>query len=450
MRNGNSAVHRPATRWLLCVERWHGADLNPLALVLDGLVVMIAFLIVSASVGDAALAAGAFVLLGPLLGLARQRTTVESQGVLFYARALVPVAVVLFLLSLLRPLDLTPGRGAAGLAVAGASLLAGRIGLWLVIVRARRRGLGLRSTLVVGSTARIEQLQHRLSTYPEAGLRFVAGYTPGQGNGQGPFVSSDIEHIVMVSEGVDDSAFRSFTHPDDAHRGYTLVLPLSHLAAYRWRYHIGDLGVLPLPIGAGARGMVAKRVFDMCASAALLLVVAPVLGITALAIWLHDRGPVVFRQRRVGRNGHPFVMLKFRSMVVDAEAKRAELLDQNINGGLLFKMHHDPRITPVGSVIRRLSIDELPQLVNVLKGDMSLVGPRPLPVDPDDFDGRDQARHAVPPGITGPWQVAGGNALDYTDMVDLDLTYVSTRSFWYDLTLIARTLPALLSRRSAY
>jgi lipopolysaccharide/colanic/teichoic acid biosynthesis glycosyltransferase len=185
-------------------------------------------------------------------------------------------------------------------------------------------------------------------------------------------------------------------------------------------------------------------------AAVLLAAVAPLLAATAFAIWLHDRGPVIFKQRRVGQDGRPFVMLKFRSMVVDAEQQRDGYTDQNVNSGLLFKVRGDPRITPVGAIIRRLSIDELPQLVNVLKGDMSLVGPRPLPVDPDEFEGPARARHEVPPGITGPWQVEGGNALDYSDMVDLDLTYIATRSFGYDLQLLVRTVPALLTRRSAY
>jgi len=129
--------------------------------------------------------------------------------------------------------------------------------------------------------------------------------------------------------------------------------------------------------------------------------------------------------------------------------QRDEYLTHNINNGLLFKLRDDPRVTPVGAFIRRLSIDELPQLLNVLKGDMSLVGPRPLPVGADAFEQREMGRHALLPGITGLWQVEGANALTYDDMIDLDLTYVVTRSFSFDIWLLARTVPALLIRRSA-
>jgi lipopolysaccharide/colanic/teichoic acid biosynthesis glycosyltransferase len=137
-------------------------------------------------------------------------------------------------------------------------------------------------------------------------------------------------------------------------------------------------------------------------------------------------------------------------MVNDAEAQQQKYLQDNVNAGLLFKLDRDPRVTRVGSFIRRTSIDELPQLWNVLRGDMSLVGPRPLPVQPDEFDVRAEIRHSVKPGITGLWQVLGANALDYDAMVDLDLTYVTSHSLGSDLRIIARTVPAVLVRRAAY
>jgi lipopolysaccharide/colanic/teichoic acid biosynthesis glycosyltransferase len=123
-----------------------------------------------------------------------------------------------------------------------------------------------------------------------------------------------------------------------------------------------------------------------------------------------------------------------------------DLTDHNVTDGLLFKMENDPRVTAVGRIIRRLSIDELPQLFNVVRGEMSLVGPRPLPVDPDDFGALDGKRHSVPPGITGYWQVSGGPDLAYQEMVKLDLSYIQNWSLWLDLRLLARTVPALLHR----
>jgi lipopolysaccharide/colanic/teichoic acid biosynthesis glycosyltransferase len=193
-----------------------------------------------------------------------------------------------------------------------------------------------------------------------------------------------------------------------------------------------------------------KRVFDILLSAFLLLVLAPVLLIVGLAIYLHDRGPVIYRQRRVGRNNREFTIWKFRSMVPGADRLNEQYACANVGNGLLFKIPDDPRVTPVGNLIRRLSIDELPQLFNVLMGDMSLVGPRPLPVAPEDFDGVAARRHLVRPGITGPWQIAGCNEVGYDDMIRLDLTYVATRSFHRDIWLILRTIPAVLVRRSLY
>jgi lipopolysaccharide/colanic/teichoic acid biosynthesis glycosyltransferase len=167
---------------------------------------------------------------------------------------------------------------------------------------------------------------------------------------------------------------------------------------------------------------------------------------TAVAIKLDDRGPVFYRQRRVGRNGESFEMLKFRSMVVGADNMREVLEVANVTDGLLFKLDADPRITRVGNFIRRASFDEMPQLWNVLRGDMSLVGPRPLPVEPESFGPLDAQRHAVRPGITGYWQVSGGNGLTYREMIKLDLAYLHNWSMWLDIRLLLRTFPALFNR----
>jgi lipopolysaccharide/colanic/teichoic acid biosynthesis glycosyltransferase len=190
-----------------------------------------------------------------------------------------------------------------------------------------------------------------------------------------------------------------------------------------------------------------KRVFDVIAAAVLLLVLLPVLALTALAIKLTDGGPVFYRHRRVGRGGKTFDMLKLRSMVVGADRMQVDLARENCTDGLLFKVKDDPRVTSVGRLMRRLSIDELPQLWNVVRGDMSLVGPRPLAVEPEDFAPSEGFRHSVPPGITGSWQVSGGNGLSYDDMIKLDLDYIQRWSLWLDLRLLFATIPALLDRR---
>lgn len=191
----------------------------------------------------------------------------------------------------------------------------------------------------------------------------------------------------------------------------------------------------------------AKRALDIVVAVATLIVVSPVLIVTALAIKLEDGGPVLFRQRRVGRSGTTFLMPKFRSMCVDAEEKIAELRQLNERDGVLFKMQSDPRVTRVGRVIRALSIDEFPQLVSVLRGDMSLIGPRPaLPEEVAMFDQRLTHRHDVQPGITGLWQVEARDSESFDTYRRLDIFYVENWSLLLDLSLLLHTVPAVLER----
>jgi lipopolysaccharide/colanic/teichoic acid biosynthesis glycosyltransferase len=197
----------------------------------------------------------------------------------------------------------------------------------------------------------------------------------------------------------------------------------------------------------GVRIARTKRAFDVVVATLMLLAVLPILVLTAIAVKLGDGGPVLFRQWRVGAGGRPFQILKFRSMRVGADAEVIDLRDRNVSDGLLFKVAGDPRVTTVGRIIRRLSIDELPQLWNVLRGDMSLVGPRPLAVQPHQFGQLDGRRHDVLPGITGLWQVSGGNGLTYEQMIELDLHYLEHRSLWLDVRLLVATVPALVRRR---
>ncbi len=196
---------------------------------------------------------------------------------------------------------------------------------------------------------------------------------------------------------------------------------------------------------------VAKRAFDVAAAGTGLAVSAPLILVTALAIKLTSHGPVLFRQRRVGREGNPFEILKFRSMVVDADQRQLELWAQNEADGPLFKMRHDPRVTGVGRLLRRFSIDELPQLWNVLRGEMTIVGPRPaLPNELSGWSHELHQRLRVRPGITGMWQVCGRSDTSFEDYVRLDLYYVHKWSLLVDLTIVAKTIPAVLARRGAY
>ena len=194
-----------------------------------------------------------------------------------------------------------------------------------------------------------------------------------------------------------------------------------------------------------------KRAFDLTVATLLLLVLSPVLIVSALAIKLSSRGPVIYRSMRPGIGGVPFACLKFRTMYRDADEKQLDLESLNEATGALFKIKDDPRMTPVGRGLRRYSLDELPQLLNVLKGDMSLVGPRPLPQR--DFERLEEwhmKRYLVLPGITGLWQVGGRSDLDFDDLVRLDFLYLERWSVFLDLTILVKTVPAVFTRRGAF
>lgn len=194
-----------------------------------------------------------------------------------------------------------------------------------------------------------------------------------------------------------------------------------------------------------------KRILDISLASVALLAASPLMALTALAIKLESPGPVLFKQIRVGKNGELFACFKFRSMYLDAEERLRELASKNEADGPVFKMKHDPRVTKVGRIIRKLSIDELPQLVNVLRGDMSLVGPRPaLPSEVAQYTYQQLRRlHAIP-GITGLQQVSGRSDIDFKRWVELDLQYIAEQSIWADLVILFKTIPAVLFSKGAY
>jgi exopolysaccharide biosynthesis polyprenyl glycosylphosphotransferase len=204
------------------------------------------------------------------------------------------------------------------------------------------------------------------------------------------------------------------------------------------------LGVRRFGLPASSRAI--KRAFDVVGCTVLLIAVAPVLAVIAAAVRLDSRGPIFFRQRRIGRDGEPFCMFKFRSMVPDAESRKANLRHLNEAEGL-FKIAADPRITRVGRFLRSTSLDELPQLLNVLRGDMSLVGPRPLVLDEDEkILGLDRVRLHLTPGMTGHWQVLGSSRIPMEEMLGIDYLYVASWSLWTDLKILIRTVPHVLLR----
>ena len=195
-----------------------------------------------------------------------------------------------------------------------------------------------------------------------------------------------------------------------------------------------------------------KRFMDIVLSICAIICGSPVFLLTALLVKVTSPGPIIFSQVRVGRYGRHFKFYKFRSMYIDAEARKAELLKLNESGdGVIFKMKHDPRITPVGRFIRKFSIDELPQLFNVILGDMSLVGPRPpLPSEVRTYTLEERKRLNITPGITCLWQVSGRSELPFSKQIALDKEYISSHSAWKDFQILLKTVPAILTGKGAW
>ncbi len=202
---------------------------------------------------------------------------------------------------------------------------------------------------------------------------------------------------------------------------------------------------------AEKRKLVAKRLFDITVCLLLLPIVLPVMALVALAIRLDSKGGVLFQQTRIGRHGEPFTCLKFRSMYTNAEEIKAKLMAQNESDGPVFKMKKDPRITKVGSIIRKLSLDELPQVFNVINGDMSLVGPRPaIPSEVVQYTDHQMKRLDAIPGLTGLQQVSGRSDLDFESWVNYDLQYIEEQSVITDIKILLRTVPAVVTGKGAY
>ncbi len=196
---------------------------------------------------------------------------------------------------------------------------------------------------------------------------------------------------------------------------------------------------------------ICKRTIDIIGAGLGLILLSPIIAVVACAVKVTSKGPVFFSQKRVGKNGELFEMYKFRSMVVNAEELKENLEEQNEMSGPMFKIKDDPRVTKVGKFIRKTSIDELPQLWNVLKGDMSLVGPRPsLPKEVEQFDNWMFKRLSVRPGLTCYWQVSGRNNIDFEDWMKLDIKYVEQRNLWIDIKLIFKTVFVLFGDKNAH
>lgn len=375
---------------------------------------------------------------------------------------------LLAILAFLLQIDLARGYLAIALPTGLVLLLVGRKAWRMQLTKLRRRGRCLTGALVVGSATDVREVIAQLRANLTAGYRpigvvmtdavasvfddlpvvdldsladisrssrtravMVAGNLPG-GSEQlrtiGWALESSSTELILVSSLTDVAGPRIHMRPVEG-------LPMVHVQ---------------LPKYTGFTYAV-KRLIDVSVAGLGLVLFAPLFGAIALAVVLEDGGPVLFRQRRIGVGGSSFTMLKFRSMVPDAEARRAEISALDEGNGVLFKVRNDPRITRVGAVIRRYSLDELPQLLNVLAGQMSLIGPRPpLPSEVDRYEDAATRRLLIKPGITGLWQVSGRSNLSWEESVKLDLYYVENWSVTGDFLILLRTVRAVMRREGAY
>jgi exopolysaccharide biosynthesis polyprenyl glycosylphosphotransferase len=346
-------------------------------------------------------------------------------------------------------------------------LLCSRLGLKAVLTRTRLHGRNLRHVLIVGTNRRAIEFAQTLETRVELGYRII-GFADREWGGIEEFRQSGRAFVCELDSlpeflrknVVDEVAIalpiRSLH--DDASRVAALCekqgiilrllpnifdLKLARATAEELEGHpfithyTGTIEGWPV---------VVKRALDFCLALVALLIVSPVMLLAAALIKIASPGPIFFAQKRIGRNKRKFTIYKFRTMAVDAENKMRQLEHLNEVSGPVFKIKDDPRITPVGRFLRKTSIDELPQLFNVLKGDMSLVGPRPLPIR--DYEGFNEDWHrrrfSVRPGITCLWQVNGRSSIPFEKWMELDMQYIDKWSLWLDLKILAQTIPAVL------
>lgn len=344
-----------------------------------------------------------------------------------------------------------------------------RVGILLFLRAVRRRGFNFRNVLIVGTGARAKEFARTLESNREWGFCFI-GFVDDNQNPAGQLVDGhrtvgtldDLPRLTSESV-IDEVIFAvpsaslarldgSIRLLDELGMRATIVLDLFDLSVSRPQF--SEVNGMPILTYASTPSFesrfLIKRIFDTLLAATVLLVLSPLFILIAMTIKLTSPGPVFFRQERVGVHGRRFTLLKFRSMVQDAEQRQQDLLALNEVSGPVFKMSRDPRITPVGRWLRKLSLDELPQLINVLRWEMSLVGPRPpLPHEVKQYQQWQRRRLSMPPGLTGLWQISGRNQVDFETWMRLDLAYIDNWSLGLDLKILAKTVPAVFSGRGA-
>lgn len=344
------------------------------------------------------------------------------------------------------------------------------------VLRRRHHDHFMAKALVIGGVRSAQAMTQRFSSDPIHGIRVVGVWVPDRIAGRRERIHvGDVDVPVMgteceLSDALTRDPVDTVVVTDTEHLGHDgmselawaleghnvdLLVAPNVVDVAGPRVHLEAHGNMPLMYLSGPSysrsRTIGRAVFDRCFAFLVLVAASPILLVSAIAIRLTSKGPVFYRSERIGTHGVPFEMFKFRTMVLDADQVREELVKHNIGAGPLFKMRDDPRVTPVGRILRRFSIDEIPQFLNVLRGDMSVVGPRPpLRAEVDTYDETVMRRLLIKQGITGLWQVSGRSDLSWEDSVRLDIDYVENWSMLRDLQIILQTLRAVLKRDGAY
>lgn len=378
------------------------------------------------------------------------------------------VATILGAVAFAADVPLNRGFPFVTAAAQGIALSITRFGVYGLLRAARRVGRNTRNVLIVGSGSRAAQLKHSIDSHPSWGL-CVVGFVDDVDCAVDPslfnaklFGINQMPELLsgMVIDRVLVAVPRSMLGAiapvlsSCSSTGVPLTLLTDLFGDYLPTPQIGRFGARPsLEFAAVQHNsflLGVKRAIDVVGSAAALCAGTPIIALAALAIWLEDRGPIFFTQERCGLYGRRFPMVKLRTMCVDAEARKADLIGLNEMDGPVFKLKRDPRITKVGAFLRRYSLDELPQFWNVMAGDMSLVGPRPpVPAEVVHYEISERRRLSMRPGITCIWQVGGRNEIGFQEWVKLDLEYIDSWSLALDAKILARTVPAVVLARGA-
>jgi exopolysaccharide biosynthesis polyprenyl glycosylphosphotransferase len=394
----------------------------------------------------------------------RARWTIRSEAIAVGRATIVMVLLTLSLLFIFRLPDISRSYLLGLFPAQWALALATRLGLRIAFERMRARGYNLRYVLVVGAGPRAQAFAAKLEDHRELGIR-VLGFVddeafdlPRGWHHLGGL--AEIERLLH-NEVIDEVAVcLPFSKWD-------LMNAIAHLCEEEGKIVRVPVDILDRAFAAGRveeldgtpvyslvsgpdriAAFVVKRVFDVAVAGIATVVLAPLFLAVALAIRLREGPPILFRQVRVGLHGRRFEVVKFRTMSLDAEARYDEVAGSSDTKGAAFKMTNDPRVTPTGRFLRRTSLDELPQLWNVLRGQMSLVGPRPAPPrEVDAYDLWHRRRLSMKPGITGLWQVTARRSEQFDDRAELDLSYIDRWSLWLDLKILARTIPAAFDGR---